>query len=342
MMNIQQYIQSEIEGCAQYQLNDEDKKFLNEHGVEDFIYKKLTSKKFRKWKVDELSEKQVKNALNICVSENKPIQFRYPFGGYKLWRLPSSPEVDWAEFFAIAYYCRYLAPIAAAYGPGIELKFASDDLIIERMDNIPTSDTDRYFESFKELLMLFKPKLPSNMKVEIVRISDLYPDKVQMEKELEVNVEKQIVEYRDNISTEKKQAMYTMSELNIKWDGSIDLTDASESKKDEIIKKGPVYHDAYCSLSKRREFNRGDDKVVLFTTPIPNALAIGTTRGSVTKYWTGFGVLLESEKGFSARVLSPKQLELNTEYGVEDSPLKGTSLNNLNQIRVYKKIETLK
>lgn len=273
------------------------------------IYTKLTSKKFRKWAVDESSRQQAKRAIHLAVAANKPLQFRYPFGGYKLWRMPSSPEVDWAEFFALAYYCRYLAPIAAIYEPGVELLFASDDVIIERMDNVPTSDTDAYFQSFRSLIAAFKPHLPANFRLDIIRIGDLYEDTQAMEQEFAANVEHFKHEYAHSVDAAKKQTMLTTSELNIRWDGAKDLTGLSEEEKREVIEMGPVYHDAYCALGKRRQFNRGEDKIVLFTTVIPNAIAIGTTKASVTKFWTGFGALKPRGDSFQPHVLSPTQLE---------------------------------
>ena len=161
-MTPQEYIKSELRHCTDYSLTDDDKAVISSKGIEAFIYAKLTSKKFRKWAVDESSERQARRAIELNVKAGKPLQFRYPFGGYKLWRMPSSPRVDWAEFFSVAYYSKYLAPIAAAYEPGIEFKFASDDIIIERMDNVPITDTDVYFDSFKKLLEQFKPYYPSN------------------------------------------------------------------------------------------------------------------------------------------------------------------------------------
>ena len=335
-MTVQEYLQSELNNCANYELTAEDTTQLEKVGIEEFIYSKLTSKKFRKWKVDELSKQQVRKAVHLAVTVNKPLQFRYPFGGYKLWRMPSAPEVDWAEFFAIAYYCRYLAPIAAAYGPGLELKFSSDDLIIERMDNIPTTDTDAYFASFKQLLSYFTPHFPSNMTVDIVRVADMYPDRDAMETELAKNVEKFKVEYAQNVDTTKKTKMYTTSELNVRWDGSIDLTNLSAEEKRQVVAMGPVYHDAYCSLTKRREFNRGEDKIVIFTTPIPNAIAIGTTKASITKYWTGFGIIEAKDGKLKSRILSPTQLEENSAgFELIETPLPEIQLSNFNDLRVY-------
>jgi len=334
-MNAIEYIQSELQHCTDYALTDDDKSLIETQGVQAFIYAKLTSKKFRKWAVNESSEQQAKQAIKLNVSAGKPLQFRYPFGGYKLWRMPSSPEVDWAEFFSIAYYCKYLAPVVAAYEPGIEFRFASDDVIIERMDNIPAADTNAYFDSFTKLLEQFRQFFPTNFKMDIVRIGDLYEDKDAMEQELAVNVEHFKQEYATVVTAEKKQKMLTTSELNIRWDGAKDLTQLSDADKQAVIEMGPVYHDAYCALSKRREFNRGEDKIVVFTTVIPNAIAIGTTKSSVTKYWTGFGVLEAGDAGFKAKILSPAQLRQfnNKQYELIDTNL--FDQKNFVALRVY-------
>jgi hypothetical protein len=330
------YIKSELEHCAEYSLTPEDQALFDKQGVEAFIYAKLTSKKFRKWAVDESSELQAKRAIHVAVSQGKPLQFRYPFGGYKLWRMPSYPEVDWAEFFAIAYYCKYLAPVAAAYTPGIEFLFASDDLIIERMDNIPAADTDAYFASFKKLTSEFQKRFPANFKMDIVRIADLYDNKEAMEQELAANVEKVKQAYATTVDEARKQKMYTTSELNVHLDGAKDLTKLSDAEKRAVIEMGPVYHDAYCGLSKRREFNRGEDKIVIFTTVIPNAIAIGTTKASVTKYWTGFGILEQTNGSFRPRILSPTQLEVLEGKPFELVVTDLFGLNNFRDVRIYK------
>ena len=335
IMTAQEYIQSELQHCTDYVMSNHDEAQIDKLGIEGFIYAKLTSKKFRKWAVDESSELQAKRAIQLNMSASKPLQFRYPFGGYKLWRMPSSPEVDWAEFFSIAYYCKYLAPIAAAYQPGIEFLFASDDIIIERMDNVPVTDTDAYFNSFKKLLEQFRQHFPDNFKIDIVRIGDLYDDKVAMEQELAVNVERFREDYATTLDLTKKQKMLTTSELNVQWIGAKDLTELSEAEKQEVIEMGPVYHDAYCALSKRREFNRGEDKIVIFTTVIPNAVAVGTTKSSVTKYWTGFGILEADGNGFNAKIVSPNQLQQLDSKSFELVIANMFDMKNFKNIRVY-------
>jgi hypothetical protein len=329
------HLTTELQHCTAYALQDIDRAMLEADGIESFIYTKLTSKKFRKWAADPSSESQAREAIRRSVAEQQPLQFRYPFGGYKLWRMPGSPEVDWAEFFSIAYYCKYLAPIAAVYEPGVVFVFASDDVIIERMDNIPVRDTEAYFQSFKKLLAEFQKYFPDNFKMDIVRIGELYKDKAAMEVELAKNIEQATEAYARTVAAERKKQMYTTSELNIRWDGALDLTHLSEAEKQAMVHKGPIFHDAYCALSKRREFNRGEDKIVLFTTLVPNAIAIGTTKSSITKFWTGFGILEGSGDRYKDRILSPSQL---VDYDKLPYKLLDTDvlpLHNFRHIRVY-------
>jgi hypothetical protein len=335
-MQPQDYLNHELHNCANYKLTADDTARIEHEGIEAYMYAKLTSKKFRKWAVDESSELQAKRAIQMTVAAGMPLQFRFPFGGYKLWRMPSSPEVDWAEFFSIAYYAKYLAPIAAAYKPGLEFQFASDDVIIERMDNVPVADTSAYFNSFQQLLEAFRPHFPANFNMSIVRIGDLYENKDELEKELATNVKRFTVEYATTVPETKKQKMYTTSELNIQWDGATNLTSLSPEEKRQKIEQGPIYHDAYCALSKRREFNRGDDKIVIFTTVIPNAIAIGTTKASVTKFWTGYGVLEATQSGFSDRIISPSQLAQREGQPCTTVPINLLNMRNFTDIRIYR------
>jgi hypothetical protein len=73
IMTIQEYLKSELNTCSRYALSDQDKVSLDKVGLEEFIDSKLTFKKFRKWKIDDLSERQVKQALSLSVARNKPL-----------------------------------------------------------------------------------------------------------------------------------------------------------------------------------------------------------------------------------------------------------------------------
>ena len=59
--------------------------------------------------------------------------------------------------------------------------------------------------------------------------------------------------------------MLKMSELNINMSGQEDWASLSETDKNEKIKMGTIYHDAYCGLTDRKVFNRAENKIVIFT-----------------------------------------------------------------------------
>lgn len=332
-MNIQTYLKERLQRSTHYELTDADQQILDKEGIEAYIFKKITSKKFRKWSLDDASQKQIKNAIHLKVSQNKPLHCMFPFGGYKLWSLPTAPFVDWAEFFTIAYYCHWIAPILSVYKYGVTFTFSSDDLVVEKLDNIPKENTDAYFNSFVSLLQAFNNYFPSNFQMEIKRVADLYTQDA-FEKELVGHIEtmKKAYEHPDPI---RHKQMLATSALNIQWKGVTDLSTISEADKQKKIAMGPIIHDAYGKLVKRRAFVRSEENIVVFTTPIPNAIAIGTTKTSVTKFWTGFGVLEQRGEAFADRILSPEQLQQVTKITREEISIDLIDLPNFQKIHVY-------
>lgn len=307
-MSISDYLQGRLEHCAAYTLTDADRAVLTRDGIEAFLFKTLTNKKFRKWAIDDGIKAHVTTAIHRSVKDGKPIEFRFPFGAYKLWRFPSSPEVDWAEFFTISYYVEYVAPVLKAYKPGVHFVFTSDDIIVERMNNIPHADTDKYIASFNTLLDEFHKYFPANLRMELVRVVDLYPDHKSYEHDLVQQLP--IVEKRFlTINPERRLKRNTTSEMNIRWDGAQDWTGLSDDQKRSVIERGPILHDAHCDVPRRMEYVFGDDKVVIFSNPNRLSIPIGTTKSSRTKFWTGFGVLEQHDNAFLDRILSPEQYE---------------------------------
>ncbi|MFA6466566.1 MAG: hypothetical protein WCV71_01775 [Patescibacteria group bacterium] len=333
-MDLDKYLQQELENCGLYELTEADNQMLQEQGLLEFIFSKVSSKKFRKWKISDETSQQIKEAIKINITNNTPIKFTFPFGGYKLWSMPSAPEVDWAEFFMISYYCKYLAPIAKVYQPGVHFRFSSDDIIICQMNNVPTEDTEKYFKSFNILLANFKKFLPPNLRLEIVRVADMYSNAEEYQNELNIKILEQTQKY-NNLSEADKERMLIMSKLNIKFQGVEDWTKLSKLEQEAKIKQGVILHNAHCDVSKRRSFVRSQDNVTVFSTPINRAVAIGTTRSSVAKFWAGFGVLQNKDNSYSNKILSPTQLaEANKgEYKTFDISL--IPLDNFKKIRVY-------
>ncbi|MBI4426026.1 MAG: hypothetical protein HY567_00445 [Candidatus Kerfeldbacteria bacterium] len=335
-MDAPAYLEGKLRHCTAYELTKTDRAVLERDGTEAFIYKVLTSKKFRKWSIDETTQNNIKKAIQLNLAKNEPIKLTFPFGAYKLWRLPSTPEVDWAEFFTFSYYCQYVAPVLQAYQPGVLFSFSSDDVIVERMNNVPHTEPEAYIESFKQLLENFRKYFPPNMKMELVRVADMYPDKSEYERELAEQIQEYTKTYAA-VAPKKREAKNKSSELNIRWDGVRDLTGLSDQEKREIIDFGPILHDAHCAVSRRRAFVRGANKIVIFSNPINNAIPIGTTKSSRTKFWTGFGVLEQRDEKFYDRILSPGQLEQASNEDHDLVPIDLIPLKNFANVWVFRR-----
>ena len=331
MITAKTYLEQKLKNCSYYELSDSDKKFLSEKKEEEFIYYKLVSKKYRKWSLPD--DSNLNEIVNACVKDNKPIKMVYPFGCYKLWRLPVDSEIDWAEFFAISYICEWIAPILAIYKPGIDFTFSSDDVIVERMNNISKKIVDNNVKKFIKLLEIFQKYTKNNLSLNLQRIGDLY-DKQEFEEELKTSFINETKKH-ETYSDQKKIPLLKSSELNICWNGEEDWKKLSEEEKKDKIKRGAILHHAYTSLEKRAKFTRALDKIVVFTTPLtrPNNIAIGTTKNSVTKFWTGIGVLEKHGEKFKDTILPPKQIE-NIDKEVVTEKINLLSMKNFKEIKI--------
>ncbi len=125
--------------------------------VEDAIYAKLMSKKFRKLKADDATVTLAKGAIKRAVEAGKPVFVGVLFGGNKLWRFEEAPEVEWAELFNLIYYIKWMKTIASVYEPGAHIDYYSQDISVESLNNVPHEETDKYTDTFRELLDWLKP-----------------------------------------------------------------------------------------------------------------------------------------------------------------------------------------
>lgn len=336
-MNPEEYLKTKLETCALAELRPVDRKFLESQGMEVFIYRILTSKKFRKWKTIDQYVNEVKKSIKHIVSNNEPLELAWFFGGYKLWRFSSSPFVDWAELFTIIYLIKYVSKIAAVYKPGVRIIFwAAHPSIMKRQSNVPENNCQEYHESFNKLLNIIRLYLPKNLVVELKSFEILYPNNDEYTRELEQMIAEVENEYKNVWSSSRKEKKAASSHLNIQWNGAKNWENISQKEKEEKIRLGPIVHDGYCRLSRVMEVVRGIGKISITATPIPSgSLAVGTTSSSVTKFWTGFGVLERRGDDYVERILSPQQLEAVKSKPHEVIPSDLIELKNFENIWVF-------
>ena len=82
-MNVQDYLKQKLETRGHYELTSEDKKLLDTQGIEEYIFRKLMSKKFRKYSVNSEYQKHIRSAIELNVRNDEPIKITIIFGGYK-------------------------------------------------------------------------------------------------------------------------------------------------------------------------------------------------------------------------------------------------------------------
>lgn len=300
--------------------------FLSADFLKDFIFQTLFSKKFRKFSMAEEYVTHIKTVIERDVELNLPIKLSFPFGGYKLWRLTETPEVDWAELFTLMYYAKWLKPVCDAYKPGIIFDFASDDIIVERMNNIPKSDTIAYKRSFIELITFLENYIPKNLKLTFTPISSFYSPE-EFEIDLQDKIKKKQEEFGGlPVLDDKKRSMV---ELNVKL--------AAEQHQDLLWReKVELLHQAYYAVDKRRPYNRASDKILTFCGKILDGkcLSVGTTKTSIAKFWVGVGALKRMPNGFQEYVLSPNQV-LTYQSSKEPIYISGLEGKNFQEISIF-------
>jgi len=304
-MTIQEFIEYRISNPQTYELNEDELKCLKVCGAKELLLRRLTSSKFRKTSLDDSAKQQIKSAIDICINNGSPIKLTYPFGGYKSWRTVGFPNADMAELMTLSYVIRYAKYLSVVYSPGVIVQFTSDDVIIEKIDNYRKDDLDAYSSSFLSLIELFKDNLPSNVKVEYRRV---VPDLYNVD-EYSVDLEAAVESYKLNADPEAEHD-YSGFEFNFLMNGSQDYTGYTEEQMESVYKELTPYSVAYLSIPKRRAFNRGEDKIVIFSQKITNAIDIGSTSSSKAKFWAGTGVLEIDGDRIVDRIVSPKQFEL--------------------------------
>lgn len=289
-------------------LTPEEEKRLQFEGMEEVVYRRMTSTKFRKKTVGE-HEEAIRKAIHASVSEDKPIKITHSFGAYKIWRVPSFPYPDWAEFMSLAWFFKYGSFICGAYPPGVKYQFLSQAACISRIDNYPQEDLDAYEEKFLEVFESFKEYLPKNLKISFTRlVPDLYT-----RDEFEADWEKTNDELKkEPYSKEKMEDSIKLLEFNTNPKGVEDLTKLSDEELRKRYEELAYYSESILLTPKNEQFEIAEDKILVFEIPldeVPNSIAIGSTAVSRTLHWAGCGVFEHDGERYHDRVVSPTQYD---------------------------------
>lgn len=298
--------------------------------LEDAIYTKVMSKKFRKLKAGDDAVKITKEAIVLLVKENKPIRIFQMFGGNKLWRFEEAPEVDWAELFSLIYFVQWSKLIASVYKPGVHFEYFSQDISVENLNNVPRLETDKYSETFRNLLKFVKPYLPSNVKVTYVRHFELFKNPDDYYKELEEAKKLILAENKGKLPT-LDDHQKAATELNVKL---------LPGQSDDPLwrEKVELQHQAIFKTETLKKISDDPSKIWTCPTYYSDSVVTGSTKRSLAKFWAAVGALQPEGKSYTEVVLTPKQLQA-AEFTWKDVHLKGLDGKNFKKIRVLKSIQ---
>lgn len=326
-MNAQEYIVSQLDALKAPVALDVRPK--NNSEMVEAILKLLYSKKFRKFSIPEKNKAIIKEAIEKNIVNDEPIKISFPFGGYKLWRLEETPEVDWAELFSLIYFTRWLKPVCSMYQKGVVFTFWFDEVVIGKMNNIPEADLVAYGKSLDMLLDFIKPYLPHNMKFETFLERSRYESYAVFEAELAVEMEK-LRQARAADPQPLSESARRSIEMNVKL---------APGQPDDPLwrEKIDLMHYAYYNLQESNRRVRNPyvtENVTAFVVFFePNTIPIGSTKTSIVKFWIGVGALQKRGDGFIETILSISQLEKAKTHW-EPVAIKGLEGKNFKRIRV--------
>lgn len=293
--------------------------------IEEAIYAKVMSKKFRKLKADDTVIDITKKAIHHSVKNRKPIVINVIFGGNKLWHFEEAPEIDWAELFVTMYLSRWLKSIASVYQPGAYLEFYSEDVVLENMNNLPRSETDRYSETFKSMLKWIEQFLPKGVTIGYKRYGDEYNDISEYLAELEEAKAKVLKELGGKLPV-LNQHQREATELNVRLrPGQAD--DPLWREKAELI------HKSIERTTTMERYINDTTMIPACPTYFPGCITTGSTKKSYAKFWVAVGALERSGDGYNEVVLTPKQLE-TAQFAWQAMHLEGLTGKNFKQLRV--------
>lgn len=322
-MTAQEYIMSTVEALAKPIVMQD----IGNQSLEDAVYAKVMSKKFRKLKPGDSCVKLTKKAIELSVQENKPIVIFEMFGGNKLWRFNEAPEIDWAELFSLTYFVQWMRLVASVYEPGVEFIYFSQDISVESMNNVPRSETNKYSQTFCELIEWIEPYIPPNIKITYQRHYDLFKNPDDYYQELEEAKVLVLKENKDQLP-KMTDAMKAATELNVKLKPGQD--------KDPLWReKVELEHQAIFRTKTIQGPSDNPYKIWTCPTYYSDSVVTGSTKHSLAKFWAAVGVLEKSDIGFNELVLTPNQLNAAT-FDWISVDIKGLKGENFSRIRVLK------
>lgn len=337
MTKTEEYLYNLLNKFNQYEVSLSDRKIIDRDLI-GFIFQKISIKKFRKQKLFPETIDDIKNKIKFCISNSKPIKFTLLFGGYKHFWNKSAPEIDWAEVFSLKFLIEWLAPISSVYKPGVVLELVSEDWVLERMDNYSQESLDKYSNSLCNLIDIFNVNLPDNLRINYIRLSDIF-DKSEMMKAIDERMDDGYKRW-NSLSQDEKDIELRRSRRSVML---------GDNESDDKLIESRVTELAYYESEALPQFlnNYSDEDKIYFCMSfglsndnIDHWLTLGSTYASTVDFWVGRGIIEERDDSFIRRIVSREQYDrIKNNLKLEQIENIEPALSNLQTIEIISSID---
>lgn len=286
----------------------------------DMAFAALTRKRWRRSALDEASAADTAAKLQDAFDNRRPIELSIPFGGYKGWRVQSSPLPNWAEVFSLAHFRRSLAPVAAVWPYGVHVDFTYIGGVMDLVSNLALARQDAYMRALQSALEMYSS---AELRFSAIDLSSSFADG-SARRALLQRFEVVSVEWQTRPQSEEQRKKKASAARNLMW---IDSREPTE----EAVTRSAIMCDALDSLPERRAFNKyGRHIQLVFVRGPKPAIHVGSCVTSSNHFWVSSGVLENHGKRLLPRLIphdnalqvaeSLETADLVRDTGVRDWP----------------------
>lgn len=312
-MDINKFFKNRFKEVSSYELTQDEQKMLDLGQLEEFIYRKISSQKFRKNKLLPETLKHLREKIKMSIENNQPLYFIFGFGGYKNhWVDRHHPHIGWAEVFNLLHVTEILAPILKVYKPGVIFEYESEGQAVVVGNNYTQEDIDTYTEDFKSLISFAKGKfLPKNLDIRYAVLRDQYSTE-----SLFYRVGKLVPGKMKELSKLPKKELDHMlkrARFNLKMDGREDLTKLNEKEIGQKALESLAHNNVFLDedFVLREEYFEGGNHIPTVGAYITleenegNWITLSSCKRSANAFWTSRGILEEAGEGYVENILGP-------------------------------------
>lgn len=254
------------------------------------IYSLLTPEWFRFRPIGEEIKNVLVKKISEAVERKKPIEALNAFGGFKVYRIDTSPHIDYAEIFHISFITQVLQRVCEIYEPGVHLEYSGDAYMACFVDNLKKEWVDTYLQEFDEVIKIFSGSLPHNLVLTCSHFSDFY-DYDQLTQELTSIIANENM--NDPKNSELVEKYLTRAQSNYCFNGLRDDSSLNENEKTDLLKRSVLLAYKYYDLDfeRRGEYFAKFDVSFCNLQEFPGTYCVRSVRHQpAPPFWQGKGV----------------------------------------------------